>query len=93
MLADITTNTRREKAAPSISLIAFEAAKRIDLLFDMERDINGMPSEQRLAARAERSVARPRTGNVAAWALAPLTGRPGDQLHTQVLGRVHPLPR
>jgi len=33
-----------------------EAVKRIDALFDIEREINGLTSEQRLAVREERSV-------------------------------------
>jgi transposase len=55
-LADIATNARRGKDAPPISPIAFEAVKRIDALFDIEREINGLTSEQRLAVREERSV-------------------------------------
>jgi transposase len=56
VLADIAANARRGKTAPPISPIAFEAVKRIDLLFDIERDINGLAAEQRLAVRAERSA-------------------------------------
>lgn len=56
VLADIAANARRGKTAPPISPIAFEAVKRIDLLFDIERDINGLTAEQRLAVRAERSA-------------------------------------
>jgi len=56
VLADIAANTRRGKTAPPISPIAFEAVKRIDLLFDIERDINGLAAEQRLAVRTERSA-------------------------------------
>jgi transposase len=56
VLADIAANARRGKTAPPISPIAFEAVKRIDLLFDVERDINGMAAEQRLAVRTERSA-------------------------------------
>jgi hypothetical protein len=41
----------------SISPIALEAVKRIDALFDIERDINGFSVEKRLAARQERSAA------------------------------------
>lgn len=57
VLADIAANARRGKTAPPISPIAFEAVKRIDLLFDIERGINGLAAEQRLAVRAERSAA------------------------------------
>ena len=39
-----------------ISPIAFEAVRRIDLLFDIERDINGLAAVQRLAVRTERSA-------------------------------------
>lgn len=53
VLADIAANARRGKTAPPISPIAFEAVKRIDLLFDIERDINGLAAEQRLAVRSE----------------------------------------
>jgi hypothetical protein len=56
VLADIAANTRRGKTAPPISPIAFEAVKRIDLLFDIERDINGLAADQRLAVRTERSA-------------------------------------
>jgi transposase len=56
-LADIAANTRRGKKAMPISPIALEAVKRIDALFDIERDINGFSIEKRLAARQERSAA------------------------------------
>jgi transposase len=56
-LADIAANARRGKNAPPISPIALEAVKRIDALFDIEREINGLSVEMRLAARQERSAA------------------------------------
>ena len=56
VLADIAVSARRGKTAPPISPIAFEAVKRIDLLFDIERDINGLAAEQRLTVRVERSA-------------------------------------
>src|SRR5277367_147533 len=55
-LADIAANTRRGKKATPISPIAFEAVKRIDALFDIERDINGFSVQKRLAVRQERSA-------------------------------------
>ncbi|MBB6414153.1 hypothetical protein HNQ71_006862 [Mesorhizobium sangaii] len=55
-LADIAANARRGKKAPSISPVALEAVKRIDALFDIERGINGLHAQQRLAARKERSA-------------------------------------
>jgi hypothetical protein len=39
-----------------ISPIALEAVKRIDVLFEIEREINGLTAEQRLAARRDRSL-------------------------------------
>ena len=56
VLADIAANARRSRTAPPISPIALEAVRRIDLLFDVERDINGLPAAQRRAARAGRSA-------------------------------------
>jgi transposase len=55
-LADIAANARRGKTAPAISPIALEAVRRIDALFDIERGINGLPAEQRLAVRRESSL-------------------------------------
>jgi transposase len=55
-LADIATNARRGKNASAISPIALEAVKRIDILFDIERDINGHSAEQRLRVRREQSA-------------------------------------
>jgi transposase len=55
-LAGIAGNARRGKKAQAISPIALEAVKRIDALFDIERDINGLSAEQRLAVRRERSA-------------------------------------
>ena len=54
--ADIAANKRRGKRAPPISPLALEAVKRIDVLFDIEREINGEPAERRLAVRQERSA-------------------------------------
>ena len=55
-LADIAANARRGKNAPPISPIAWEAVKRIDALFDVEREINGLSVEKRLAGRRETSA-------------------------------------
>ena len=55
-LADIAAGKRRGKRAPPISPLALEAVKRIDALFDIEREINGETAERRLAARRERSA-------------------------------------
>ena len=55
-LADIAASKRRGKNAPPISPVALEAVKRIDVLFDIERGINGKPTEQRLALRQQLSA-------------------------------------
>src|SRR6476620_10761257 len=55
-LANIATNARRGKNASAISPIALEADTRIDILFDLERDINGHSAEQRLRVRREQSA-------------------------------------
>ena len=55
-LADIAANAPRGNNAPPISPIALEAVKRIDTLFGIEREINGLSVEKRLAARRERSA-------------------------------------
>ena len=55
-LADIAASKGRGKNAPPISPLALEAVKRIDVLFDIERGINGKAAEQRLAVRQELSA-------------------------------------
>jgi transposase len=50
VLADVTAKARGKLAA--IAPMAFEAVKRIDAIFDAEREINGMPVVERLAERA-----------------------------------------
>ena len=41
----VATNARRGKNAAAISPVALETVKRIDALFDIERDINGRKAE------------------------------------------------
>ncbi|SIR24318.1 Transposase [Rhizobium sp. RU35A] len=55
VLADIATNAKRGSKAAPISPMALEAVKRIDALFDIEREINGLAAEQRLAHRPKDS--------------------------------------
>ena len=52
-LADIAANARRGKNAPPISPMALEAVKRIDVIFDIEREINGLGADERLRVRRE----------------------------------------
>jgi hypothetical protein len=55
-LADIAANARRGKNAAAISPVALEAVRRIDVLFDIERGINGLAADERLRIRKERSA-------------------------------------
>jgi transposase len=55
-LADIAASARRGKDATPISPIALEAVRRIDAIFDIEREINGLLTEDRLAVRRLRSA-------------------------------------
>ena len=64
-MADIAANARRGKNAAAISPIALEAVKRIDALFDIERDINGLSAEERLRVRKEQSA--PLLAALEAW--------------------------
>ena len=64
-LADIAAGKRRGNGAAPISPVALEAVKRIDALFDIEREINGEPAERRLAVRRERSA--PLVAELQAW--------------------------
>jgi hypothetical protein len=50
-LADIKGNVRKGKPAHDISPVALEAVTRIDALFDIERQINGLDAVSRLEAR------------------------------------------
>src|SRR6056297_864138 len=50
-LADIKGNVRKGKPAHDISPVALEAVKKIDAIFDIERQINGLDIAIRLDAR------------------------------------------
>jgi transposase len=68
VLADIEASVRRRaqgRNPPVVSPIALEAVQRIDALFDIERGINGLPIEQRLAVRQQRSA--PLVAALEAW--------------------------
>lgn len=55
-LADVEKNIRKGKNAKEISPIAFEAVRRIDALFEIERDINGEAPAARLEVRQRLSA-------------------------------------
>lgn len=55
VLADIAANAKRGRTAAPISPMALEAVSRIDSLFDIEREINGLSADQRLERRRKDS--------------------------------------
>ncbi|MCF1469858.1 IS66 family transposase [Agrobacterium vitis] len=65
VLADIAANAKRGKNAAPISPMALEAVKRIDALFDIEREINGLTADQRLERRRKESL--PLVDGLQAW--------------------------
>ena len=81
-LADIAASKRRGKNAPPISPLALEAVKRIDVLFDIERGINGKSTCQRrrnnapceAAGRSGRGGAKLRHS----WSLVGCSVKPDD---------------
>jgi transposase len=64
-LADIAASARRGRDAAPISPIALEAVKRIDALFAIEREINGLDAAARRNGRQER--AKPLLDDLKAW--------------------------
>jgi hypothetical protein len=96
-LADIAAKVRRGRNAAAISLIALEAVRRIDALFDIERGINGLTAEQRLCIRKEQSAPPRRTRSLAAGRALPAVAlglrRRADRLRAQALGQLCPLSR
>ncbi len=78
VLADIESAARRKSqgnSPPVLSPLCLDAVQRIDQLFDIERDINGLPAEQRLATR--QALSAPLVGDLHAWmsaARAKLSG-------------------
>ncbi|WP_244476906.1 IS66 family transposase [Methylobacterium sp. Leaf117] len=64
-LADVAASARRGPSAAPVSPIALETVRRIDLLFTIEREINGLNAEERRCVRQER--ARPVVEELHAW--------------------------
>ncbi len=69
-LADVARKKRSlaRDARITLSPIAVEAVKQIDAIFDIEREINGLPAEQRRAVRHERI--KPLVEALHAWMIA-----------------------
>jgi transposase len=59
VLADLAGNARRKARGQTLTFVsplALTAVRKIDALFDVERDINGKPAADRLVARRARSL-------------------------------------
>jgi transposase len=63
VLADVTAKARGK--LPVLSPLALEAVKRIDAVFDVEREISGLSAVERLAARQSRVA--PLVAELEAW--------------------------
>ena len=66
-LADIEKNARDSGKGKPISPLALEAVRRLDALFDIEREINGKTAAERRAVRQETS--KPLFDDMHAWML------------------------
>ena len=64
-LADIKEKARQKKPAYDISPVALEAVKKIDAIFDVERQINGLDVTNRLDARHQ--LVRPLVDDLHDW--------------------------
>jgi transposase len=63
VLADVAAKARGK--LPVVAPLALEAVKRIDAVFDVEREINGRSADERLAARRARVA--PLVADLEAW--------------------------
>jgi len=63
VLADVTAKARGK--LPVVSPLALEAVIRIDAIFDVEREINGLTADKRLAVRRTRVV--PLVSELESW--------------------------
>ena len=70
-----------------IAPLAFEAVKRIDAIFDIEREINGRSIDERLAVR--RTLVAPLVSELETWQRC----RQSDELYAHSLGHLHALPQ
>lgn len=66
-LADIEKTARDGRRGKPVAPIALEAVRRLDALFEIERDINGRSADERRAVRQEKS--KPLLDDMLAWLL------------------------
>ena len=67
-LADVADAVRKGKASHAISPVALKAVERIDALFAIERDLNGLSADARREARQE--LSHPLVEELHAWFLS-----------------------
>ena len=77
VLADVTAKARGK--LPVLAPLALKAVKRIDAIFAVERDINGLAADERLAVRQART--RPLVAGLEGWLR---TTRAGLSRHAEV---------
>jgi transposase len=68
ILADLALNAKRKaqgKTPVFVSPLALEAVRRIDAVFDVEREINGRPAAERRAVRQE--ISQPLVTELEVW--------------------------
>jgi transposase len=68
VLADLEANARRKaqrRTTAPVSPIALDAVRRIDALFEIERSLNGLLADRRIAIRRERAA--PLVSALEAW--------------------------
>jgi hypothetical protein len=67
VLADITraAEARSQQKQAAVSPLAREAVRRIDLVFDVERELNGLPADRRLEQR--RAHVAPLVADLESW--------------------------
>jgi transposase len=63
VLADVAAKARGK--LPVVAPLALEAVRRVDAIFDIEREINGLPADERLAVRGARVA--PLVADLEAW--------------------------
>ena len=83
---------------PVLAPLALEAVKKIDAIFDIELELNGLSAEERLSVRRSRTMSL--VAGLEDWVraerartLPPCRNRQSDGLHAQALGFLHALSR
>ncbi|MEH2558035.1 hypothetical protein V1286_005564 [Bradyrhizobium algeriense] len=87
-LAGIAANARRGKNAGAISPIALEAVGRIDVLFEIERGINGVAAAELTRIRKEQSATLLEALEACASSMAAYRARPRSPSRSTICSSV-----